>query len=198
VGGTHKARPGEEELGIGIAFRKKALESTGGFNPQLQVFEYLELGLRSKGFKGIKTQEFTVLHLEPEERFSLTGFLKRRVEYGFWYNSLYYLHPSRLSIYAFPVKLLGFVILLSLSLLTWSFWPLLLLVTVWFAWMIVHFQLLHPENPVAFAAGKFRPSYKWASAYILAVSILSLGELAGDIGKLQGMFGSPTKKRPRA
>lgn len=181
-------------MGIGIAFRKKALQSAGGFNDKLQVFEYLELSLRSK-FNSVKTPELTVLHLEPEQRFSLIGFLRRRMEYGFWYGSLYCLYPKKLTFYAFPVKLVGLVVILGSAFVLSSPLVLLSLPIIYVAWLAVHYQLLSKDNPVKYAASKFPKRYAGVFAYLLSLGILTLGELAGDFGKLHGITSSPIRER---
>jgi hypothetical protein len=183
-------------LGIGIAFRKKSLQEVGGFNPDLQVFEYLELGLRTEGrrSKEVKTPELTVLHLEPESRFTLLGYLSRRREYGFWYHALFYLYPSRLSIYAFPVKLFLLLAMLSLAAVFQDSLFLFVLLAIYVVWMVLHFRLLNGENIVSFAISNYKHWYKKALVFVLALVILSLGEIAADLGKLQGMINSPTRK----
>ena len=181
-------------MGIGTAFRKDVLKSAGGFNPDLQVFEYLELGLRAKGFKAVKTPELTVLHLEPESRFSFSGFLRRRAEYGFWYHSLYYLHPKKLSFYAFPIKLLGLAAFAIATLVFRDAFFLIPLVLIYIAWLVVHYQLLRKDNPVKYAASKFEHRRTKVLVYFLSVAILTLGEIAGDLGKVRGIVGSPTRK----
>jgi hypothetical protein len=186
---------GERELGIGIAFRKKALESVGGFNDDLQVFEYLDLSLRLKGIKEIKTPEMTVLHLEPASRFTLGGYLRRKVEYGFWHHSLFYLYPKRLSIYAFPAKLFFLASMASAALLIRSYVPLGALLAVYVCWTITHYQLLKKGNIVSYTLSNFNRSYVKLFALAIAIFVLSSGELAGDIGKLWGMVRSPTRAR---
>jgi hypothetical protein len=185
---------GERELGIGIAFRKKALESVGGFNDDLQVFEYLDLSLRFKG-KGIKTPEMTVLHLEPDSRFTLGGYLRRKGEYGFWHHSLFYLYPRRLSIFAFPAKLFFLAAMVSAALLLHSYLPLVALLAVYVCWTISHYRMLKKGNIVSYTLSNFNRSYVKLCALAIAIFVLSSGELAGDIGKLWGMVRSPTRAR---
>jgi hypothetical protein len=181
-------------LGIGIAFRKKALQEVGGFNNDLQVFEWLELSLRSNGFKGVKTPEMTVLHLEPENRFNLGGYLRRKIEYGFWYHSLYYLHPKKLSVFAFPVKLLFLVGMITGAILFHSYLFLVALSGVYLYWIFTHYQLLRKNNVVKYAMSNFARAHEKFVALVLAMFVLSAGEIAGDVGKLWGMARSPVKK----
>jgi hypothetical protein len=181
-------------LGIGVAFRKRALQSVGGFNPGLQVFEYLDLSLRSGGFKWVKTSEMTVLHLEPESRFTLTGYLKRKMEYGFWYHSLFYLYPKRLTIFAFPVKLAFLIAMAACSLIFFSYIPLLALLGVYVLWMGVHFRAFSKAGMVAYAASRFDGDTRRSLALVASVVVLTLGELAGDMGKLWGVLRSPRLK----
>jgi hypothetical protein len=182
-------------LGIGIAFRKSILKAAGGFNEQLQVFEWLELSLRLGGYTSVKIPELTVLHLEPKSRFTLTGFLRRRIEYGFWYHSLYYLNPKRLSFYAFPVKLTIFLALLVAAVIFRSYVFLFGIAFIYLIWTIVHYRLLKPDNVAAYAASNFDSSYEKGYAFMVAILVLTLGELAGDIGKLWGMLRSPTRQQ---
>jgi hypothetical protein len=181
-------------LGIGIAFRKRALQSIGGFNPGLQVFEYLDLSLRSAGLKGVKTPDMTVLHLEPERRFTLGGYLRRKVEYGFWYHSLFYLHPKRLTVFAFPIKL-GFLIAMAgCSFIFLSYIPLLALLGAYVFWMGYHFRVFSRTGMVAYAASLFDGNARRSLALVAAVVVLTLGELAGDLGKLWGVLKGPRLK----
>jgi hypothetical protein len=194
MGSPLEGRIGEGKLGIGIAFRKKALQDAGGFNENLQVFEWLELSLRMKGVRGVKTPEMTVLHLEPESRFGLGGYLRRNIEYGFWYHSLYYLHPKKLSIFAFPVKLLFFIGMLAGAILFHSYFFVAALVGVYFFWMIAHYRLLEKDNVVKNVTRNFRRVHQKVIAFALAIFVLSAGELAGDVGKLLGVVRNPMKK----
>lgn len=181
-------------MGIGIAFRKKALQEAGGFNNDLQVFEWLELSLRMKGIKGVKTPEMTVLHLEPESRFSLGGYLRRKAEYGFWYHSLYYLHPKKLSIFAFPVKLLFLVAMVAGAVLFHNYLFLVALLGVYLYWVVAHYHLTRKDNVVTFAMSNFARTHEKVLAFVLAMFALSAGEIAGDVGKLWGVMKSPVKK----
>lgn len=185
-------------MGIGIAFRKSILRAAGGFNEKLQVFEWLEMSLRigrAGHFTTVKIPELTVLHLEPPNRFTLGGFLRRRVEYGFWYHSLYYLHPKRLSFYAFPVKLTLLLAVLAMEVVIRN--PVFLLAgaILYLAWTVRHYHLLEGDNVAAFAASNFSRLHEKVYAYFTAVAVLSLGELAGEVGKLWSVFKSPTKEK---
>jgi len=181
-------------LGIGIAFRKKALQEAGGFNNNLQVFEWLELSLRMKAIKGVKTPEMTVLHLEPESRFNLGGYLRRKAEYGFWYHSLYYLHPKKLSIFAFPVKLLFLLAMIGGAVLFHSYLFIVALLGVYLYWVIAHYQLLRKDNVVKYAMSNFTRAHEKFFAFVFSMFVLSAGEIAGDVGKLWGVLRSPVKK----
>jgi len=194
VGSAPKGCLGEGKLGIGIAFRKKALQAAGGFNDDLQVFEWLELSLRSKGIKGVKTPEMTVLHLEPESRFNFGGYIRRKVEYGFWYHYLYYLHPKQLSVFAFPVKLLFLAAMISGAILFHSYLFVVALLGVYLYWMVAHYHLLEKDNVVKYAMSNFTRAQEKFLAFILAMLVLSAGEIAGDVGKLWGVVRSPLRK----
>ena len=183
------------KLGIGIAFRKEALKAAGGFNQDLQVFEYLDLEFRTNGFKGVKNPGLTVLHLEPEKRFSLSGYLRRKAEYGFWVHSLYYLYPSRVSIVAFPLKLALLIGLLSIAAVFRSYWPIVALIVIYAVWISVRYKLFDSDNQIRFAASNFSHWYTKLSVYLVAISIIGLGDLASDIGKLHGLVSSPTRGR---
>jgi hypothetical protein len=194
MGSPLQGRHGPRKLGIGIAFRKKVLQDVGGFKDEIQVFEYLELYQRLKGIKGIKTSEMTVLHLEPENRFELGGYLRRRVEYGSWYNYLFRLYPRKLSIFAFPVKLFFLSAMLAGAAVSHSYLPILALLCVYLFWLVDHFQLLHRDNVVKYAMSNFARAHQKLFAFAAAIFVINAGEIAGEVGKLWGMLRSPIRK----
>ena len=165
----------------------------GGFNQSLQVFEYTELSLRLRGFKGLQGPELTVLHLESDSRFTLRGYLQRRFQSGFWYHVLFYFYPRIVSVYGFPLKLF-FMIGMSVSIVFFgSYLLLLVLIISYLLWTIRHNRLLRKTNAVSFTISNF-PHIR-TKFYVLALALLVLaaGELATEAGKLWCLLRSPTR-----
>jgi len=174
-----------------IAFRKRDIELAGGFNEKLQSEEYTELSLRLKG-STIKTPELTVLHLEPEDRFTLKGHLLRRFDAGYWYQALHYLYPKRAG-YALPFKLLFALGIIALALVFHGYFVLAVLVLAYLIWVLWRHQLLRKGNIVEFTVGNFVHPYEKGLALIVSFLVLAMGELAGEAGKLWGVLRSPTR-----
>jgi hypothetical protein len=54
--------------------------------------------------------------------------------------------------------------------------------------------LTERDNAVNYAMSNFTPAHEKLLAFVVAIFVLSLGEIAGDLGKLWGMLRSPARK----
>ena len=178
---------------MAIAFKKAALASAGGFNEHLEIYEFTELSIRFKGHKYVKTPDLTFLHLEPKDRFTLRGFLRRRMQWGFWHHVLFYLYPRRLSVFAFPVKILLLAAAAIFSLLLQSYIPMALAVSAYLIWMPFHMRLWNKENPTAFAVSRFSSVHEKLAAFVIAYCVSVLADLASEIGKIWAIARSPIR-----
>jgi len=75
-----------------------------------------------------------------------------------------------------------------------SYFFLVALSGVYLYWTFTHYHLLRKNNVVKYAMSNFPRAHEKFVALVLAMFVLSAGEIAGDVGKLWGMARSPVKK----
>ncbi|WP_020676744.1 mycofactocin biosynthesis glycosyltransferase MftF [Geopsychrobacter electrodiphilus] len=106
-----------------LLMRKSAFAAAGGFNPELQVGEDVDLTwrLRDAGWKIQYLPQGTVYHAH---RCRTWPFMKRRFDYGTSEGLLQQLHPVRAKKMLLPPMLTGILLLLVAALATLSLLPL--------------------------------------------------------------------------
>ena len=106
-----------------LLMRKSAFAAAGGFRSELQVGEDVDLTwrLRDAGWKIQYMPSGTVYHAH---RSSTWPFMKRRFDYGTSEGMLQQLHPVRGKKMLLPPMLTSILLLLVLSLVSFSLWPL--------------------------------------------------------------------------
>jgi len=128
-----------------LLVRKDAFMAAGGFRPELQVGEDVDLTwrLRNAGWKIVYTPQGAVLHAH---RSKLWPFMKRRFDYGTSEGALKQLHPERGKKMAIPAVLAMVLGLLIAALVSGSALPLPLAVMVLLADALLHGRRLKSQR----------------------------------------------------
>ena len=162
----------------------------GGHSDDLQIKEDEELSWRltKAGYRLVRIDEGSfAIHLESPDRFTLGGVLKRAFSYAYWYHMLFYKHPCKVGLAAWPIKMLVFsvIVLISVILIDASF---MLILTLFLTPLMFLFRFYKKRESVRFTFGKFESRVEKMKVFLIILLVESLIMVVSDVGRIYGML----------
>lgn len=165
-------------------YRKSAVLEVGGFNEEMHVMENLDIQwkIENAGYKVVFPEGVTFFHHRPVNRFTLGYVLNNAFTYSYYWNKLRHLHPDKVGISAFPIKLVAFVISASILVFYPSIlWLLFAALLFWFS-----FRFYRDKARVNNCINHMKGKLEKIGVLIYSFFVHILFEMVQELGKLSG------------
>ena len=164
------------------AFRTVAVRRVGGFDDQMQVKEDTDLiwRLQQHGYLSIRRKDGEVSQIKGRKTFTIAAHLERSFAWGYWYHMLYSVHPRKVGIGGWPVKLLAGVVLIIFS----SFSTVAYLALVPLITSTVLLRFIRVRTRVKLCLLSTEGLSNKILAFSLSIILIFLEALSFDLGKV--------------